>query len=583
MLNGTGKNRIIFITILLILSVASLTAEASAFTAELQKDKVWLGESVRLTLYLQGSEEAIAPELIIQGIKVTPIGGTVNSSRSITNINGKVTETISKAYVYGYLLTPEKDGQFIIPSIKVIVDGHEISTNTLMLNVEKPGTSEDFKLKLEFDRDKVYINEECRLKISFLYNLSLKALEIKIPGLESISHENIIPRDRTENYEININGSPVIFKQDDQNGFAGLSAVFSIRSDESRLLVFENATASFGIVTGYQKVRDFFGRIQNQEVYGEKVIAGNPAALNILPFPDKDRPDDFFGLSGDIALDLSIDPPKVHIGDPITLTLKVSGMNNPDVRIPVLKSIIGAEIDVPDTRSSGQVNGRTKTITQTVRVNSASVEEIPAIRFSYFDTESGSYKHASSAPVPITVLDTKIITAADLEGGTGKSVEKQKVLLEKTREGIYHNYTGMKVIKSQRRMIEKLGSSILIRFLLIIPPVIFAFILIFTSILPQIRQEALKRVDRTKAVRKLKKDLRKTQTEDSGLFLKDFNLQLAEFLKTYGTEDDSVLIRSDMEIINRTLYGAAFITIEEALAAARRILKSLEDREAVNA
>ena len=131
MLKETGKLRIILTVIFLIFTAASLSAQTVTLSAELQKDKIWLGETVRLTLYLQGSEEPVAPELSIPGVQVVPIGGTVNSSRSVTNINGKVTENITRAYVYGYLLTPLKDGQFLIPPVKVNVGGRDLSTEPL--------------------------------------------------------------------------------------------------------------------------------------------------------------------------------------------------------------------------------------------------------------------------------------------------------------------------------------------------------------------------------------------------------------------------------------------------------------------
>ena len=326
-------------------------------------------------------------------------------------------------------------------------------------------------------------------------------------------------------------------------------------------------------------MRDFFGRIQNQEIYGRKVIAGNKASLKILPFPENGRPDDFFGLSGNIALNLSIAPVEVHIGDPVTLTLQISGMNNPEVRIPSLKNYLGPEIDVPETRSSGQISGTVKTVTQTIRINNPEVKQIPAISFCYFDTDSGGYKYASSEPVPVTVLDTKILTAADLEGGKGESDAPHKILLEETRGGIYHNYTGMKLLKPRRKISEIIGTSILIKLLFAIPPSIYAAVLIFTIILPQIRKEALKRMDRKKALRRLKKFVRNTAVADSGVFLKEFNMKLNDFLKKYGTQADSELIRPDMDTVNRSVYGALKITFEEAFAAAKRVVEGLEDSE----
>ena len=109
---------------MLILTSSYVFASANlSLTASLENDNIWMGETVQLTLFLNGSEEAIAPELDIPGVEVKPIGGTVRSSRSVTSINGKVTENISKAYVYGYQLTPITTGLINIPSIEAVVEG----------------------------------------------------------------------------------------------------------------------------------------------------------------------------------------------------------------------------------------------------------------------------------------------------------------------------------------------------------------------------------------------------------------------------------------------------------------------------
>ena len=271
-----------------------------------------------------------------------------------------------------------------------------------------------------------------------------------------------------ERYEINLNGKPVIFSRDDNGGVSGLSAVFTLRPDTVGSIAFNNATASFENVTGYQRVQDFFGRIQRQEVYGRSVISGNNVAVDVLPFSEDGRPDDFFGLSGKISLDLSVSPTEVHIGDPMTLNLTISGMNNTDLDIPQLSRYLGAGIDIPDTRSSAKVEGTSKTITQTIRIKDPAIQLVPPIKFSYFDSETGSYEYASSEAVPIKVLDTKVITASELEGGESDGPEKRKITLEKTREGIYYNYSGKQLLAAERPVAGMLTGSVLIKILLLL-------------------------------------------------------------------------------------------------------------------
>ncbi len=577
-LTVTGRKPIIGLLIL-ILSSVSAYSQSLSFSAELSDEQIWLGDSVQLTLYLQGSEEAISPELYIPNVKIESLGGSVRSSRSVTSINGRVTETIRKAYVYGFRLTPKKAGEYVIPSIEINAESTRLYSNELILKVKEPQKSDDFKLLLEFDRSSVYMNEECSLKISFLYNLSLRSLDIVIPALEGLNYGSLPGRSSSERYEIGINGEAVIFSRDDQGGMAGLSAVLKIRPDKAGELSLDDSVASFESLTGYQNVEDIFGRIQRREVYGRSVISAENASIRIKPFPENGRPDDFFGLSGRIGVETNIEPAKVHIGDPITLRLKVSGMNNADIVIPPLADFLAPGIDVPDTRGAADIEGNTKTIRQTIRINDTSVVQIPAIRFSYFDTETGSYQYASSEAIPVEVLETRLVTASELEGDDSSS--EKKVLLEMRKEGIYHNYSGAELLENETVLLNKLTGSPVILILLLIPALAYILFMVFTVILPQaaIRLEA--RADRKLAVRRLRKSISSlvkalSSDNDAEPFLKEVNSLVDGFLDRYGTIQERSALADIKEQINAVLYGRAPVSLNRAESLVSEAIDILE-------
>ena len=56
-----------------------------------------------------------------------------------------------------------------------------------------------------------------------------------------------------------------------------------------------------------------------------------------------------------------------------------------------------------DDPLAGEIGGRTKSFTQTLRARSDRVERIPPIPFTYFDPERGEYVTLHSAPVPLVV------------------------------------------------------------------------------------------------------------------------------------------------------------------------------------
>ena len=569
---------------MLILTSSYVFASANlSLTASLENDNIWMGETVQLTLFLNGSEEAIAPELDIPGVEVKPIGGTIRSSRSVTSINGKVTENISKAYVYGYQLTPMTTGLINIPSIEAVVEGQTLRTEPIALNVRQPEFSDDYLLELEFDRDRVYVDEDCSLKISFFYAKSLRSLEIRVPGIENFSQKHFSVPPGKDRYEINLNGSLVVFSGVDRGDMAGLTATVTIKPESAGRISLQNSSASFDAVTGYQRVQDFFGRIQNQEVYGRMVVPGQEASVEVLPFPEAGKPADFFGLSGAITLDLDIDRTEVHIGDPLTLKLEVGGMNNTDVAIPPLAEYLGEGIDIPDTRSTAKVEGRTRTVTQTIRIKDPGVTEIPAVTFCYYNTESESYEYAASGAIPIKVLDTKIVTSAELEGDSQGDTGPEKVMLEPKRDGLYYNYSGRELLRRDEIQAVRYTESVLVKILLFFPPVFFLISWLITTLLPQIRSRAAEHADRRKALVKLKRAFRKRDFRDTRAVIADFNRSLAEFLKKHGRAGDENLVKEHMEEINALLYGRAEMTEEEASSAVKSILDLLEEGEASDA
>ena len=581
-MSGKTGRRLILILMFVSAAAATLPAQNLSLDAELEQEQIWLGDTVRLTLYLQGSEDEIAPELFIPGVRVEPLGGTVRSSRSVTNINGNVTETVRKAYVYAYNLTPGKTGTFIIPSIKAGVEGVELYTDELALEVKAPEINNDFSLKLEADRTRVYLDEDFRLKISFSYTKSLRTLELRIPALDSLSYQAVNDSGSSDRYEINVNGKPVVFTMHDQGDSALLSATLNITAETAGLLLFNSSTAAFESVTGYQRVRDFFGRIQRQEVYGRSVIPGNKLTVNVEPFPEKGKPADFFGLSGNISIETGIEPREVHLGDPITFRLKISGMNNTDLVIPKMKNILGYGIDVPDTRSSDEVSGNSKTVIQTIRINDDSVHEIPEIRFSYFDTDLHEYKEAASSPIPIKLLDTRIVSSADLEGVSGVKgeTEQKKIITENTNEGIYYNYSGVKLLRNDELTLEKIAGSFIVRLLLVIPVFVFLIILLYTSLLPQVKKRFEARADRARALKKLRKTAKAGRAEEAETYLRVFYRELDDFLIHYCSDEEKEAIQKQLILIQSVIYGKNKISIEEAVNAAEQAVKLLSAKEA---
>ncbi len=137
--------------------------------------------------------------------------------------------------------------------------------------------------------------------------------------------------------------------------------------------------------------------------------------LKILPLPQAGRPASFQGAVGRFDVEAGAAPTQVTAGDPITLTLKVSGRGNFDrVNSDMLAGSANWKTYSPkshfDASDSLGYQG-VKTFEQPVIANSASVTQVPSLEFSYFDPETRQYVTRTTSPVPLNVSGALAPTA----------------------------------------------------------------------------------------------------------------------------------------------------------------------------
>jgi hypothetical protein len=179
-------------------------------------------------------------------------------------------------------------------------------------------------------------------------------------------------------------------------------------------------------------------------------------------------------LVGGYTISASATPTQVNAGDPITLTIRVGG--NPylkPVRWPDLEGVaeLAQNFKIPSEKASPVVEDGQKIFTQTVRASSDSVTEIPPIPLAYFDPESGTYTVARSKAIPLDVEPTKVLTTADIEGGTAGPAGRD---VQAIREGFSANYGGYDLLANQRFSLLDAAFSPMHMMLWLLPLLAFA-------------------------------------------------------------------------------------------------------------
>lgn len=193
-------------------------------------------------------------------------------------------------------------------------------------------------------------------------------------------------------------------------------------------------------------VDSFFGshKIHTLNLKSEEI------PIRILPFPQKGKPSDFDGAVGNFNITVEVQPREVKAGDPVSVKLMIKGNGNLDtVTCPEIEAKDGFRMYEP---SVIQKDG-TKICEQVLLPTTDTIQEIPAVHFSFFEPDRETYLTLKREPTPIKVskpyreVDLKITGLARPdskraeEEQTGKDISIKKYLGKLIRKGevLYKN------------------------------------------------------------------------------------------------------------------------------------------------
>jgi hypothetical protein len=446
-------------------------AWAASFGAKAVAEQTdpFVGEPFVFQIQVSGSEHPEQPDLShVKDFSVAFRGGQQNSRRSVTIINGRVTEDVQEGYFFSYELTPKREGRLVIPSINVISNGSSTQTNPVVIHAHKPVETEDFKLRMSLSKDHCYVGEPVILTVTWFIGKDVRDYRFTLPLLNDDTFHFADPEMDMQSgnkvYRIPLGDGEAIGVQG--RGMEGGKQYATITFQKVLIPVssgnvnIEPATVACSALTGYERQRslfddDFFGSdffgTGRRGIYKTVVVPSNALDLRISDLPLEGRPANFAGQVGEYKIETRATPTEVNVGDPITLTLSMSGPDFLDyVELPPLNEQLRLVRDfkVPKERATAEILGKSKVFTQTIRALRPDVKEVPSIEFPYFDTVTRTYRVARSEPIPLTVNKTKIITALDAEGVN--PVESPGSEIETWTKGIAFNYEDMGVLVNQR-------------------------------------------------------------------------------------------------------------------------------------
>jgi tetratricopeptide (TPR) repeat protein len=542
------KKSFILIVAALFFSGYIATAAELRIKAIVETTDVSVGEPFILQLQVSGADNPQQPDMsVIKDFNVVFQGGQQNSSSSITIINGKVTKDVRGGYYFSYQLTPTRSGSLTIPSLSVKAGSNSAETDAIQISAREPSETEDFKLRLSLSRDRCYVGEPVILTATWYIGKDVRDFNFTLPVLSDSSFK-FADTDNAGQQGSNAYRIPV------GNGeVTGVKGKGSLDGRDFTTITFKKvlipvragdigirpATVSCSTLVGYQQRRDdfnndFFRDFFNDNSFGGTlktvVVPSNSLTLKVLDLPDKGRPSDFNGHVGKYIIIAEAAPTNVSVGDPITLTLTLMGPDYlENVRMPALEkqTSLAWDFKIPSESAGGQIEGKAKVFTQTIRPLRADVKEIPSIELPYFDTGTQTYKVAVTKSIPIVVKSANVITANDAEGSAGQTLTGSEV--ETLNRGIASNYDDESVIRNAALEPVSILSSSLWKVLILASP--FIYLLLLTgNFLYRRRNGDLMKLNSRKAYGRLLSALKETRNSAS---INDGCAMVQEALRNY--------------------------------------------------
>jgi len=410
----------------------------------LSGNQAQVGEPVQLMVTVRGARGADVPQtLSVKGLQISLTG----RSTQFEMHNFKMSSTLT----YTYLVVPQFEGEFTIPSFDVQIEGKTFRTQAMKLSVrggarvpqQMPGfpqntapapvpsgqppasaeTGEPFFAELILSKKKVYVGEVVPVELRFYFNSRIGGQVGERPnfggeGFTVQKFSNAVKREQV------VNGASYVV-------FSFQSAITAVKAGT---LEIPEATLEARLQLpgkSPQGLGDFFSNLpipqgmftDNRDV----TLKTKPMQIEILPLPKDGRPEDFSGAVGKFTMEASVSPKKVSAGEPVNLKVLVSGQGNFEgMGAPLLTGDEGWRSYPPSDKfqSTDAVGFTGEKTFEFALVARQDQTRTPGLRFSFFDPSTGKYSVLTQEPLEV---NAKAGGAAPAAAGTPVASQADKL------------------------------------------------------------------------------------------------------------------------------------------------------------
>lgn len=416
-----------FFPLSLALSLALVATEPAAavddtiVTARTDAIRIGEGDSITLTIEVRGTNPTGIEDPDLSGLADFTIahGPSLSTSTSMVWSGGQASSSTSKQFTY--VLFPKRKGTLTIPSIPVRVSGRARQTDPIVVEVvegrvhesapngargrrgltggsrEQPEPAGEVYVETQVDRQDAWVGEQVLVTYKIYTQLDLVELPApqQLPSYTGFWVEEIPFDPRASIRRITLKGKEFL------EVTLMKKAIFPTTSGD--LTIDETV---FGVpikVRGSDPFDSIF--FTPTRTLMRKT---QPITLHVKPLPVQGRPASFAGAVGRFSLTVDTDRQSAKVNDALGLKIVVKGTGNirtvGEPLLPPLPDYKRYDPKVDEKREvvSDRLGG-TKTWDYVLTPLAPGSQDIPAIRFAFFDPAKGTYVETTSQPLRVAV------------------------------------------------------------------------------------------------------------------------------------------------------------------------------------
>lgn len=401
--------KLIFLFIVLLIPGINSYADNVRLVAE-APDAVAMGDQFRITYTVNTQDVKSFRASSMKGLDILagPYESRMTSSQYV---NGKGSTVSSITYTYTVMASNK--GTFTIAPASIIANGNPITSNVLRIKVlpanqagsgsssskgaasraQSSGTkisANDLIIVGSVNKSNVYEQEALVLTYKIYTLVDLRGFDnVKLPDFKGFQSQEVeLPQTKQftlEQYK-GKNYHSVIYRQ------------FVLFPQQSGKLVINPARFDAAIAKAVHTDDPFdaFFNGGSNVVEVKKSIMTPQITVNVSALP-AGKPANFCGGVGGFTLSSSINSKEVKTNDAITIKLTISGVGNlklietPKIEFPKDFEVYDPKVTNKFTLTKSGLSG-SKVIEYLAIPRYAGAYKIPSVSFSYFDSNSGSYK-----------------------------------------------------------------------------------------------------------------------------------------------------------------------------------------------